>query len=51
MARAVRREVDIYDRNRERLFVVRDASLRPRTNALLARITFSIDRVLDNTDA
>ena len=51
MARAVRREVDIYDRNRERLFVVRDASLRPRTNALLARITFAIDRVLDNTDA
>jgi hypothetical protein len=51
MARAVRREVDIYDRNRERLFVVRDANLRPRTNALLARITFAVDRVLDNTDA
>jgi hypothetical protein len=51
MARAVRREVDIYDRNRERLFVVREASLRPRTNALLARITFAIDRVLDNTEA
>ena len=26
-------------------------NLRPRTNALLARITFAVDRVLDNTDA
>ncbi len=51
MARGVRREVDIYDRNRERLFVVRDAGLRPQTSALLARLTFAIERVLDNTDA
>jgi hypothetical protein len=51
MARGVRREVDIYDRNRERLFVVRDASLRPRASALMARLTFAIERVLDNTEA
>ena len=51
MARAVRREVDIYDRNRERLFVVRDAGLRPKASALMARLTFAVERVLDNTDA
>lgn len=51
MARAVRREVDIYDRNRERLFVVQDAGLRPKASALMARLTFAIERVLDNTDA
>ncbi len=51
MARAARREVEIYDRNRERLFMVRDASLRPHTTALVARLTFALDRVLDNTDA
>jgi hypothetical protein len=51
MARAVRREVDLYDRNRERLFVVRDARLRPQANALMARLTFAIDRVLDSHDA
>lgn len=51
MCRAVRREVDIYDRNRERLFVVRDAHLRPQAGALMGRLTFAVDRVLDNTDA
>jgi hypothetical protein len=51
MARAVRREVEIYDRNRERLFMVRDAALRPRASAVMARLTFALDRVLDNTEA
>jgi len=51
MARALRREVEIYDRNRERLYTVRDAGLRPHTSALMARLTFALDRVLDNTEA
>ena len=51
MTRNVRREVEFYDRNRERLFHVRDASLRPQTGALMARLTFALERVLDNTDA
>lgn len=51
MARGVRREVEIYDRNRERLFLVRDAALRPQASALMARLTFALDRVLDNTEA
>src|SRR5580658_9818253 len=51
MARGVRREVEIYDRNRERLFLVRDASLRPRASALIARLTFALERVLDISEA
>ncbi|HEY1753246.1 MAG TPA: hypothetical protein VGG29_18460 [Caulobacteraceae bacterium] len=51
MARAVRREVDIYDRNRERLFTVRDAALRPQASAVMARLTFALDRILDSTEA
>lgn len=51
MCRAVRREVDIYDRNRERLFVVREAGLRSQASVLMGRLTFAIDRVLDSTDA
>jgi hypothetical protein len=50
MTRAVRREVEIYDRNRERLFVVRDSALRPQASALMARLTFAIERVLDSTE-
>ena len=51
MARAVRRETEIYDRNRERLFMVRDPTLRPKASALMARMTFALDRMLDSTDA
>ena len=51
MTRGVRREIDIYERNRERLFMVRDAVLRPQASALIARLSFAVDRVLDNTDA
>ncbi|HVN02574.1 MAG TPA: hypothetical protein VMT68_20405 [Caulobacteraceae bacterium] len=51
MARAVRREIEIYDRNRERLFMVRDAALRPHASATMARLTFALERLLDHTDA
>lgn len=51
MARAVRREIEIYDRNRERLFSVRDATLRIHAHALIARLTFALERVLDMTEA
>lgn len=50
MAKAVRREIDIYDRNRERLFTVRDATLRPRAAAVITRLTFALDRMLDHTE-
>jgi hypothetical protein len=51
MARALRREIDIYDRNRERLFFVRDPGVRQRSGGVMARLTFALDRVLDNTEA
>jgi hypothetical protein len=51
MARAVRREVEIYDRNRERLFNVRDAALRLHARALIARLTFALERVLDASES
>jgi hypothetical protein len=51
MCRAVRREVDVYERNRERLFVLRDARIRAEAGAVMGRLTFAIERVLDNTDA
>jgi hypothetical protein len=51
MVRGVRREIEIYERNRERLFMVRDAQLRPRASTLVARLSFAAERVLDNTDA
>jgi len=51
MARAARREVEIYDRNRDRLFSVRDAALRMYARALIARLTFALERVLDATEA
>jgi hypothetical protein len=51
MARSVRREIEIYDRNRERLFLIRDAGVRPRAASVMARLTFSVDRVLDASDA
>ena len=51
MARGVRREIDIYDRNRERLFLIRNTTLRPRVSLAMARLTFALERVLDNTEA
>ena len=51
MARGVRSEVEIYDRNRERLFMVRDHKLRPQTSTAVGRLTFALDRVLDSTEA
>jgi hypothetical protein len=51
MARGVRREIEIYGRNRERLFLVRDAALRPKASSHVARLTFAVERVLDISDA
>jgi len=50
MLRAVRREVDIWDRNRERLPFVGDAILRLKVSSLMGQATFAIDRMLDATE-
>ena len=49
MLRAVRRELDIYDRNRERLYDLRHAGLRMKIHALAVRMTMPLDGILDVT--
>ncbi|MBS0383917.1 MAG: hypothetical protein JSS00_01045 [Proteobacteria bacterium] len=45
--RGARREVEIYDRNRETLLDLRDPNVRARISVLVARLSFSLDGVLD----
>jgi hypothetical protein len=49
MLHAARREIDIYDRNRESLLDLRDAATRARIHTLILRITMPIDGVFDAT--
>jgi hypothetical protein len=48
---AVRRELDIYDRNRETLHHLRDGALRLRMQTLMVRLSLGIDGVLDPHEA
>jgi hypothetical protein len=50
LLRAVRRETEAYDRNRESLYDLRDAKLRAQIHALMVRITLTLDGVFDGTD-
>ncbi len=45
--RGARREAEIYDRNRETLLDLQDANIRARISVLVARISFSLDGILD----
>ncbi len=47
MLRAARRELDIYDRNREALCELREASLRAAVQSLMIRLSISLDGLLD----
>ncbi len=49
MLRSARREIDIYDRNRESLFYLRNANLRARIHMLILRITMPLDGIFDFT--
>jgi len=49
MLRAARREIDIYERNRETLFDLRDAEIRARIHTLVLRITMPVDGIFDAT--
>ena len=49
LVRATKREIDVYDRNRESLFALRSASLRAEIHALIVRMTMALDGVLDST--
>jgi hypothetical protein len=50
MLRSARNELDIYDRNREQVFNLRDADLRARIQTLLIRISMPIDGVIEASD-
>jgi len=50
MLRSARNELDVYDRNREQVFSIRDADLRARMQTLLIRISMPIDGVIEATD-
>lgn len=43
---ACRRELDIYDRNRERLYDLRDGALRGKIHALVVRMAMPLDGLL-----
>lgn len=45
--RAARREIEVYDRNREALFDLHNPRIRARIHALIARLTFALDGVTD----
>jgi hypothetical protein len=50
MLKSARKEIDIYDRNRETLFDLRHGDLRARIQNLIIRITMPIEGVFDATD-
>lgn len=45
--RAARREVDVYDRNREMLFSISSPSLRVRIHTYMVRLAILLDRLVD----
>jgi len=49
MLRGARREIEIYDRNRESLFFLRDGHLRARIHTLMLRLSMPLDSVFDFT--
>ena len=49
LLRAVRREIETYDRNREALYDLRDAKVRGQIHALMVRVTLALEGVADAT--
>jgi hypothetical protein len=47
MVRAVQRETQSYDRNRESLFDIRDPKVRAEVHILMARLIIALDGVID----
>jgi hypothetical protein len=50
MLRAGKREIEIYDRNRETLFDLHDPKLRARIHTLILRLSNPLESVLDTTE-
>lgn len=51
MLHSARREIDIYERNRETLFAIRDGALRGRIHTVVLRITMPLEGIFDTTNA
>jgi len=49
MLRSARSELDVYDRNRETLFDLKDSELRARIQTLIIRISMPLDGVIEAT--
>ncbi len=50
LLRMIRRELDVYDRNRERLFELRDPALRARIHTALLRTMMGVEGALESAD-
>ncbi|MCE9521454.1 MAG: hypothetical protein K8S25_03365 [Alphaproteobacteria bacterium] len=48
LLRMIRRELDVYDRNRERLFELRDPALRARIHVTLLRTMMGVEGALES---
>src|SRR6185436_1581673 len=48
LLRMIRRELDVYDRNRERLFELRDPALRARIHITLLRTMMGVEGALES---
>jgi hypothetical protein len=51
MLRSARREIDIYERNRENLYALSHGDLRARIHTAILRLTMPLDGVFDATTA
>lgn len=51
MLRSARREIDIYERNRETLYALRKGDLRARVHTIVLRISMPLDGLFDSTTA
>jgi hypothetical protein len=50
MTRALKREIEVYDRNRESLYDLRDTAARAKIHSLVARLAMTLEGVFDLTD-
>lgn len=50
LARAVRREADTYERNREQLYDLRDAHTRAQIHTVMVRMMLALEGVFDATE-
>lgn len=50
MLRSAKREIDVYDRNREKLYDIKNAHLRAQIHTLIIRINTPLEGVFDSHD-